>query len=129
MAFDAVSKMESKKYEEKREKVETVKTMKEKQWERTLNTHSCSAVGISCVICLEEFRQGQVRTLIYKTQSSSDDPYAKQVDGNTVNFRQEEIGFGRRAVEGHYYQQMLYHLNYLCFSRKFVWYRAGMSFI
>jgi hypothetical protein len=32
MAFDAVSKMESKKYEEKRE-VETVKTMKEKHWE------------------------------------------------------------------------------------------------
>lgn len=58
MAFDAVSKMESKKYEEKRE-VETVKTMKEKHWERTLSAHSCSAIGISCVICLEEFRQGQ----------------------------------------------------------------------
>ena len=57
MAFDAVSKMESKKYEEKRE-VETVKTIKEKQ--RALSNRSCSAVGLSCVICLEEFRQGQV---------------------------------------------------------------------
>ncbi|XP_028396738.1 E3 ubiquitin-protein ligase znrf3-like [Dendronephthya gigantea] len=58
MAYDAVSKMESKKYEEKRE-VETVKKMKEKQHDRALGSHSCSVVGISCVICLEPFRQGQ----------------------------------------------------------------------
>jgi hypothetical protein len=74
MAFDAVSKMESKKYEEKRE-VETVKTMKEKQWERALSNHSCSAVGLSCVICLEEFRQGQVRTLVDKVSQLTLDRY------------------------------------------------------
>ena len=68
MAFDAVSKMESKKYEEKRE-VETVKTMKEKLWERTLETHSHSAMGISCVICLEEFKQGQVIYLLRLNES------------------------------------------------------------
>lgn len=60
MAFDAVSRMESKKYKEKSTGVEPVKTIKEKLWERTLSIHSCSVLGISCVICLEEFKEGQV---------------------------------------------------------------------
>ena len=57
MAFDAVSKMESKKYAEEESGVETVKTMK---GTRTLSIQSCSVVGFSCVICLEEFQDGQV---------------------------------------------------------------------
>ena len=60
MAFDAVSRMESKKFEEKAQGVEPVKTIKEKQLERKLSINSCSVLGISCVICLEEFKDGQV---------------------------------------------------------------------
>lgn len=65
MAYDAVSKMETKKYDERR-KVETIKTMKDKQWERTISSHNCSTLGVCCVICLEEFRQGQVLLLLHR---------------------------------------------------------------
>ncbi|XP_046841239.1 E3 ubiquitin-protein ligase ZNRF3-like [Xenia sp. Carnegie-2017] len=56
MAFDAVDKMESRKYKEH----ETETTMRNEQnLEHAFNEQSTLNIGAFCVICLEEFKEGE----------------------------------------------------------------------
>lgn len=61
MAFDAVAKMEARKYKEH----ETETTLRNEQnLEHAFNEQSTLNIGAFCVICLEEFKEGEVRRII-----------------------------------------------------------------